>query len=84
MSQPTAETPLAAHEDLTISELLDSMRTTSENRPGEQCLILGDGRHRWVSNRQVNRFITESGALQPAVYPIKCGIDRKLRHFNGF
>jgi hypothetical protein len=65
----------APHEDLTIGELLESMRVKGEQRPGEQCFINEKHEHCWFPDSEVDRFIAEYGAEHPSTYRQRHGGD---------
>ena len=67
----------AAHEDLTIREILITMRDFSEHRPGEQCYRWdGDG-ERWITDADLREFISQWGSEHPTNYKAACGRDWK-------
>ena len=74
----------APHEDLTIGEILETMRVPSRDRPGEQCFLTEKGEHHWIPDDQVASFTAASGALHPSDYQVANGISWELRFFSGF
>lgn len=72
------------HEDLTISEHLETMRVRDENRPGEQCFLNEQGEKRWVADSEVTRFLRRVGAEHPAEYLTSQGTTWQQRFFSGF
>lgn len=78
---PSANGP-APHEDLTIGELLDSMRANGEQRPGEQCFVNEKHEKCCFPDREVKRFIAEYGAEHPSTYLRVHGVDWQEDFFN--
>ncbi|MEO5912886.1 MAG: hypothetical protein ABIS50_01550 [Luteolibacter sp.] len=74
--------PPSAHEDLTIAEILETMRVNDEHRPGEQCFLGERDQRRWISDTELLEFVKDHGAEHPSNYLEAHGIDWKENFFN--
>ncbi|MES2920725.1 MAG: hypothetical protein V4819_04230 [Verrucomicrobiota bacterium] len=72
---PSAIDGPAPHEDLTIGELLETMRACGEHRTGEHCFVNEKGDARWFDDADVLRFVTEYGSEHPSTYHRLQGVD---------
>lgn len=79
---PVPSNPPPAHEDLTIAETLETMRTTVEHRPGEQCFVDEMGRFRWIQDADLKDFVGRFGAEHPSNYFAAHGVDWKESFFK--
>ena len=80
--QETSANPPAAHEDLTIAELLETMRATDEHRPGEALFVGENGKQRWITLPEFGDFIGRFGSSHPSNYLANQGIDWKENFFK--
>ena|SRR6478609_2432088 len=80
-ADPSASGP-APHEDLTIGELLDSMRAVGEQRPGEQCFINENHEKCWFPDDRVDHFMAAYGSEHPSTYRRLLGADWKEHFFH--
>ncbi len=71
-----------AREDITISEVLETMRGAKDDKPGEHCFIGDDGHRCWIRDAELEKFITRYGALHPSSYLITHGIHWKINFFK--
>lgn len=62
-----------AHEDLTIAEHIEEMRTGNEHRPNEVCLNFLAGDKKWISETNLMNFIRSHGAEHPSDYQAAYG-----------
>ncbi len=72
----------AAHEDLTIAEILETMRVPAQDLTGELCFRDGNGMHHWVSHARASSFLAASGALHPSAYLASTGFPWELQFFS--
>jgi hypothetical protein len=72
----------AAHEDLTIAEHLEALRSTEEDRPGAQAFLNIHGETCWFDDSEVADFIARYGAEHPAEYLATRGEDWLTTFFN--
>lgn len=75
---------LAAHEDLTIAQHLDTMSAPDQHRPGERCYFNENGERRWVAVSEIARFLRKHGAKHPSDFEAQFRADWKSNFFSGF